>query len=121
MICDDPFVKYIKGLGYNVLRVPTVLYEPYRLLESDGRSKLRIVGSLERDTVSDLGDTPPAVHCDIEMADVSFTKTRRLHGSAGVPIITTLLQSMGMPVDLSAEFTSSSSFRLSLRSVRSDR
>lgn len=121
MLCDDPFVAYVKSLGYNMLRVPTELYEPLRLLESDGRKTLRVVGSLGHDTVSDLGENPPAIQRDIDIADVSFRRTRKLRAQAALPVVTTLLEAVGLSGKISSSLSAAHSTTISLRNVTSDR
>lgn len=121
MSCNDPYLKYLKSLGYNVIRLPKADVRPLQLLaRHDG--DLQRIGELVTILVS-RGNRPlPKVIENTRAANVSGQRSGDLSLGLGLSILGNILGAMGgSGLGLETKFQLAKSITFEFQDVLEDR
>jgi hypothetical protein len=119
-VACDPLVDALKDRGLNVLRLPRADFGPLMLLRSDGRRKLRTVGPLGGELVSNSACPLPAVRTDEPVMDLEVTRTRKLGGSLAAELLGGIFKALDLSPELSLEYERGTSATIELLDVHRD-
>lgn len=118
-LCSDKSTDYLKGLGYNVVRVPREGISPLTLVGSQ-RGASASLGKLENMFVPPA-PAVPAVETGLESAEINGKQSSKLDISIGANILGTLIGAMGGNLGVKTEYTTARQISFVYKSVVSDR
>jgi hypothetical protein len=93
MACSDPYITYLKGFGYNVVRLPKTDVRPGQLLTHNGKDLTRL-GEMA-DVLASKTVPPPPVLVDRKAADLSGKQSGELSVGIGLSILGTIIGALG--------------------------
>ena len=117
-LCKDEATTYLKGLGYNVIRVPQQGIEPLQLI---GRQKgmIAILGPLNL-----LVNNPPAelpvITRDQLATDINGRSSSRFSIGLGANILGNIIGAMGGNLGVNVNYTNAKSIQLIFQDVLAD-
>src|SRR5262245_34982415 len=94
MICNDPFITYLKSFGYNVIRLPKADVKPLQVLVRQGNDLNRL-GDLGTLLVTGSSIQPPPVTENTRAANISGQRTSDLSIGVGLSIMASIIGAMG--------------------------
>jgi hypothetical protein len=94
MLCNDPFVTYLKSFGYNVIRLPRVDIKPLQVLSRQGKNLGRL-GDLA-DVMNPGGHIKlPTISKDNQAANISGQRTSDMSIGIGLNLLSTIIGAIG--------------------------
>lgn len=121
MWCSDPFVNYLKDIGYSIVRLPRVDIHPLEIYTERGGS-LDYVGKLS--TVFEAGGTIPLppMSENITSANVSGKRSSSINSGIGLTLLGSILSSMGgSQVGLDAHYSQAKTVMFEFHEVLQDK
>lgn len=113
--CNDKSIKFLKGLGYNVVRVPKAGIRPLQLL-GIRKNDPRILGPLPV-----IPGVPlPAIKEDTVVANVNGKSSSKLKLELGLNILGNVIGAMGGNLGLKANWTNASTVEFAYKDVTED-
>lgn len=94
MLCNDPYLKYLKSFGYNVIRLPKADVKPMQLLSRTGKDLNRL-GDITTLLVTGENVVPPAIEENTKASNISGQRTGDLSFGVGLSIIGNIIGAMG--------------------------
>lgn len=118
--CKDPFVAYLKAVGYNTIRLPRANIRPLQLLARSGK-ELVWMGDATDVFVPGAGVQPPPIESDVPAANVSGQQTGEMSIGVGLSILGNVIGAMGgSKLGLDAAYSSAKSAVFEFTDVLSD-
>lgn len=119
MFCSDPAVNYLKGIGYNVIRLPRADFEPLLVLSQQGGDDLSVDGPLGG-IMSAPGGLPPVTQ-GVVAADINGNKSSDLKIDLGLSILSGILSALGAgKIGLNAEYSNAATIQFQFSDVTID-
>jgi len=116
--CSDPAISYLKGIGYNVIRLPRASFPPLTLL-SRQNDDLTVVGDLA--TIVQPGAALPKIKKDVQAANVNGNRSGNLKLDVGLTILQGLIEALGgNKVGIDAGYGNSSTIQFEFTDVTND-
>jgi hypothetical protein len=94
MICNDEPIRYLKNLGYNVVRLPKADILPLQVFVRKGDT-LQPLGSIESVVVTGENIPVPKIKRNVKMPDISGGRTSDIGIKAGLDILGNIIDAMG--------------------------
>lgn len=94
MICNDPFITYLKAFGYTTIRLPKADFRPLQLLVLQGKDLDRL-GDLATVLVTGSNIPLPPISENSQAANISGQRTSDLSIGLGLSILGSILGAMG--------------------------
>lgn len=117
-LCKDEATTYLKGLGYNVIRVPQQGIEPLQLI---GRQKkmVSVLGPLNLLVTNPPGELPPITR-NQAAADINGRSSSRLSLGLGATILGNIIGAMGGNLGVNVDYTDAKGIRFVFQDVLAD-
>ncbi|MGB8425384.1 MAG: hypothetical protein WCD88_06350 [Desulfobacterales bacterium] len=117
-LCKDEATTYLKGLGYNVIRVPQQGIEPLQLI---GRQKkmVSVLGPLNLLVTNPPGELPPITR-NQAAADINGRTSSRLSLGLGATILGNIIGAMGGNLGVNVDYTDAKGIRFVFQDVLAD-
>ena len=94
MLCNDPFLTYLKSFGYNVIRLPKADVKPLQVLARQGNDLNRL-GDLATLLVTGSNIPLPLLSENTRAANISGQRTSDLSIGVGISIMASIIGGMG--------------------------
>lgn len=94
MLCNDPFLTYLKSFGYNMIRLPKADVKPLQVLARQGNDLNRL-GDLAMLLVAGSNIPLPSVSENTRAANISGQRTSDLSIGVGLSIMASIIGAMG--------------------------
>lgn len=92
--CPDPFVKALKEIGYNIVRLPKADIQPFQILYKNG-DNLERLGPVEKLLTPGDKIPIPTIKANVDAASVNGTRTSDLKIGLGVSLLGTIIGALG--------------------------
>lgn len=116
-LCSDPFVSYLKGIGYSALRLPRKNFHSLDVLADMGRD-LTNIGPLNTIMMPEPETVVPKVSPDEPAANVSGESTADLSLGLGLTLLDGILGAMGgSKIGIDSAYKSAKSLTFSFSNV----
>ena len=121
MWCSDPFLTYLKSVGYNTIRLPRADIQPLQVLARKAKDLDRL-GDLVTVLVSGSNISVPTMKPDIPAANISGQRTSDLSIGIGLSILGTIIGAMGgSKLGLDAKYSQAKTAYFEFSDVLEDR
>lgn len=110
--CKDPFVTFLKSVGYNTIRLPRAEIRPLQILAMEGRD-LTWMGDLAEVFRPEPGTTLPRITLDEQAANIQGKRTGDMNIGVALSIMGTVIGAMGgsnLGLDVQYKAAKSASF-----------
>jgi hypothetical protein len=94
MLCNDPFLMYLKSFGYNVIRLPKADVKPLQVLARQGNDLNRL-GDLATLLMTGSNIPLPPLSENTRAASISGQRTSDLSIGVGLSIMASIIGAMG--------------------------
>jgi hypothetical protein len=94
MWCKDPFLGFLEGSGFSVVRLPRRDFRPLQLLSSQ-KKELYKLGELQTVMIPGNGIALPTLKIDEPAASISGQRTGDLSVGVGLSLLTNVIGAMG--------------------------
>jgi len=120
MGCGDPYVKSLRSLGYNVIRLPKADVRPLQLLAKKG-GNLERIGELGTVLVAGSTIKLPVLSENVAAANVSGQRTAEIGVGLGLSLLGTIIGAMGgSKIGLDVAYKNTKSVTFEFTDVLSD-
>jgi hypothetical protein len=92
--CPDPFVKALKSVGYNMVRLPKTDVRPLQLLYKNG-DDLERLGAVTKLLTAGENIPVPTMTTDVRAANINVTRSGEMKIGLGVSLLGTIVGAMG--------------------------
>jgi hypothetical protein len=121
MSCNDPYLKSLRGFGYNVIRLPKADVAPLQLLAKTGDALGR-VGELATVLLPRGSVALPSIKRDTPVASLSGQRSGELSVGIGLAVLGSIIGAMGgSKLGLDLQYKNARSITFEFLDVREDR